>query len=33
LNKEKNSYKGQIGLNDIKIIVNAAKEIPLDIEY
>jgi hypothetical protein len=33
LNKEKGIYKGQIGLNDIKIFVNAAKEIPLDIEY
>jgi len=33
LNKEKSIYKGQIGLNDIKIFVNAAKEIPLEIEY
>lgn len=33
VNKEKNLYKGQIGLNDIKIFVNAAKEVPLDIEY
>lgn len=33
LNKEKNIYKGHIGLNDIKIFVNAAKEIPLEIEY
>lgn len=33
LNKEKNIYKGQIGLNDIIIFVNAAKEIPLEIEY
>jgi hypothetical protein len=33
LNKEKNIYKGQIGLNDMKIFVNAAKEIPLEIEY
>lgn len=33
LNKEKDFYKGQIGLNDIKIFVNAAKEIPLEIEY
>ena len=33
LNKEKNIYKGQIGLNDIKIFVHAAKEIPLEIEY
>jgi hypothetical protein len=33
LNKEKNIYKGQIGLNDIKIFVNAAKEIPLEIKY
>jgi hypothetical protein len=33
LNKEKSIYKGQIGLNDIKIFVNAAKEVPLEIEY
>ncbi len=33
LNKEKNIFKGQIGLNDMKIFVNAAKEIPLEIEY
>jgi hypothetical protein len=33
LNKEKNFYKGHIGLNDMKIFVNAAKEIPLEIEY
>jgi hypothetical protein len=33
LNKERKIYKGQIGLNDMKIFVNAAKEIPLEIEY
>jgi hypothetical protein len=33
INKERSIYKGQIGLNDIKIFVNAAKEMPLDIEY
>ncbi len=33
LNKEKNIFKGHIGLNDIRIVVNVAKEIPLDIEY
>ncbi|MCK5169507.1 MAG: DUF4332 domain-containing protein [Bacteroidales bacterium] len=33
INKEKKFYKGQIGLNDIKIFVDAAKEIPLDIKY
>jgi hypothetical protein len=33
LNKEKSIYKGQIGLNDMRIFVNAAKEIPLEIEY
>ncbi len=33
LSKEKNIYKGHIGLNDIRIVVNVAKEIPLDIEY
>jgi len=33
LNKEQNIYKGQIGLNDIKILINAAKEVPQEIEY
>ncbi len=33
INKEKNIYKGQIGLNDIKIFVSAANEVPLEIEY
>ncbi len=33
LNKEKNIYTGQIGINDIRIFVNAAKEVSLDIEY
>lgn len=32
-NKERSIYKGHIGLNDIKILVDAAKEVPLDIEY
>jgi hypothetical protein len=29
INKEKNFYRGQIGLNDIKIVVDSAKEVPL----
>lgn len=33
LNKEKSIYKGHIGLNDIIIFVNAAKEVPFEIEY
>ena len=33
MNKEKKYFRGQIGLNDIKIFVNAAKEVPLEIEY
>ncbi|TGV01230.1 DUF4332 domain-containing protein [Flavivirga rizhaonensis] len=33
LNKEKRIYKGQIGLNDMKIVVNIAKDVPLDIKY
>ena len=32
-NKEHSIYKGHIGLNDMKILVTIAKEIPLDIEY
>lgn len=31
--KEKNIFKGQIGLNDIKILIETATEIPLEIEY
>lgn len=31
--KEKSIFKGQIGLNDIKILIEAATEIPLEIEY
>lgn len=33
LNKEKNIYKGQIGLNDIRIFVDVAKEVPKEIKY
>jgi hypothetical protein len=33
INKEQTYYKGQIGLNDVKIVIAAAKELPLDTEY
>jgi hypothetical protein len=33
INKERNYFKGQIGLHDIKLFVEAANEVPLDIEY
>jgi hypothetical protein len=33
LNKERMFFKGQIGLNDVKLFVDAANEVPLDIEY
>ncbi|MBN2613435.1 MAG: DUF4332 domain-containing protein [Bacteroidales bacterium] len=33
LNRERNIYKGTIGLNDMKIFVNAAKDVILEIEY
>jgi len=33
LNKVRNLYKGNIGLNDMRLCVNAAKEVPLEIEY
>lgn len=33
INTERNYYKGKIGLNDIQIFVNAAKEVSLDIKY
>ena len=32
-NKEHGIYKGHIGLNDMKLLIAIAKEIPLDIEY
>ena len=31
--KENNIFKGAIGLNDVKILVETANELPLDIEY
>lgn len=31
--KEKNIFKGAIGLNDIKILIESANELSLDIEY
>lgn len=31
--KEKNIFKGAIGLNDIKILIESARELPLEIEY
>ena len=33
INKEKNFYKGQIGLHDIKLFVDAAKEVSYEIQY
>lgn len=33
INKEKGYFKGAIGLNDMKIFVDAAKDVPLEIEY
>ena len=33
VNKEKSLYKGNIGLNDMKICIEAAKEVSLEIEY
>ena len=31
--KENNIFKGAIGLNDVKILIESASELPLDIEY
>lgn len=31
--KENNVFKGQIGINDIKILIETASEIPFEIEY
>jgi len=33
LNKKENLYKGNIGLKDMKMTVEAAQEVPLDIVY
>ncbi len=33
INNEKNYFKGNIGLNDMRIFVLAAKEVPIEIEY
>jgi len=33
INKERSYFKGQIGLNDMRLFINAAKEVPLEIEY
>ena len=33
LNQERSIFKGHIGLNDVRILVEAAKEVPLEIEY
>jgi len=31
--KEKNIFKGAIGLNDVKILIDSANELPIEIEY
>lgn len=33
LNREKGIYKGNIGLNDIVICIEAAKDVPVDIDF
>jgi hypothetical protein len=33
INKEINAYRGSIGLNDIRIFIDAAKEVPQEIDY
>jgi hypothetical protein len=33
MNKERNLYKGQIGKNDMKILVEVAKDVPLEVEF
>jgi hypothetical protein len=33
INKDKMLYRGQIGLNDMKLCVLAARDVPLEIEY
>ena len=31
--KERNIFKGSIGLNDVNILIESARELPFDIEY
>jgi len=31
--KEKNIFKGAIGLNDVRILIESASEVPLEVEY
>jgi hypothetical protein len=31
--KEKNIFKGRIGINDIRILIESSSEVPLEIEY
>lgn len=31
--KEKNIFKGVIELNDVKILIESAKDLPLEIEF
>lgn len=33
VNKENSFYKGQIGLNDMRIVVETAKEVPVQIKF
>ncbi len=33
INKEKNFYKGQIGLHDMKLFVEAAKEVSYEVDF
>jgi hypothetical protein len=33
INKERNYFKGSIGLNDVKLFVHAAKEVAVEIKY
>jgi hypothetical protein len=33
INEQQNLYRGKIGLNDLKLCVNAAQDVPLEIEY
>lgn len=33
LNQKEKIYKGNIGLNDMKLTVETAKQVPLEVEY
>jgi hypothetical protein len=33
INKEMNTYRGSIGINDMRIFIAAARDLPQEIDY